>query len=158
MSKIAFKDINKNGVNPTLYDSRNKFDNIDFSCKLETLQTSLRKQDTRNAFSHCITPIQEREQTDSMFGNYYFGSPLSYHLLVSTRPVETGGAAATPSPGFCYLIFFLNWKNSVKVKNSIKLKTSWNSPKVTNISNITIDLDTRDGILSVINCERFSHF
>ena len=107
MSKIAFKDINKNGVNPTLYDSKNKFDNIDFSCKLETLQTSLRNQDTRNAFPNCITPIQEREQTDSMFGNYYFGSPLSYHL-VSTRPVETGGAAATPSPGFCYLIFFLN--------------------------------------------------
>ena len=107
MSKIAFKDINKNRVNPTLYDSKNKFDNIDFSCKLETLQTSLRNQDTRNAFPNCITPIQEREQTDSMFGNYYFGSPLSYHL-VSTRPVETGEAAATPSPGFCYLIFFLN--------------------------------------------------
>ena len=49
-------------------------------------------------------------------------------------------------------------KNSVKVKNSIKLKTSWNSSKVTDISDIAIDRDTRDGILSVINCDRFSHF
>ena len=45
MSKVVCKDINKKGVNPTLYDPRNKFDNIDFSCKLETLETSLRKQD-----------------------------------------------------------------------------------------------------------------
>ena len=49
-------------------------------------------------------------------------------------------------------------KTSVKVKNSTKSKTSWNSSKVIDTSNITFDLDTRDGILSVINCERFSHF
>ena len=45
MRKVVCKDISKKGVNPTLCDSRNKFDNIDFSCKLETLETSLRKQD-----------------------------------------------------------------------------------------------------------------
>ena len=32
----------------------------------------------------------------------------------------------------------------------MKLKASWNSSKIIDISNITIDLDTRDGILSVI--------
>ena len=37
-------------------------------------------------------------------------------------------------------------------------KTSWNSSKVISISNTTIDFSARDGILSVINCERFSHF
>ena len=79
MSKVVCKDMNKKGVDPTLYDPRNKFDNIDFSCKLETLETSLRKQDTRIAFSHCITSVQERELTDSMFGNFYFGFPLPYH-------------------------------------------------------------------------------
>ena len=52
----------------------------------------------------------------------------------------------------------MNWKNSVKVKNSAKFKTSWNSAKVFDISIITFDLDTKDSILSVINCERFSHF
>ena len=80
MSKVFCKDVNKKGINPILYDPRSKFDNIDFSCKLETLETSLRKQDTRIAFSHCITSVQEIELTDFMFGNFYFGSPLSYHL------------------------------------------------------------------------------
>ena len=80
MSKVVCKGINKKGVNPTLYEPINKFDNIEFSCKLETLETSLRKQDTQIAFSHCITSVQERKLTDSMFRNLYFGSPLSYYL------------------------------------------------------------------------------
>ena len=50
MSKVVCKDINKKGVNPTLYDSRNEFDNTDFSCKLETQEISLKKQDTQIAF------------------------------------------------------------------------------------------------------------
>ena len=36
MSKVVFKDINKRGVNPTLYDPINKFGNINISWKLET--------------------------------------------------------------------------------------------------------------------------
>ena len=40
----------------------------------------MREQEIRIAFSHCITSVQERELTDSMFGDFYFGSPLSYHL------------------------------------------------------------------------------
>ena len=68
------------GVNPTLHDQRNKFDSIDFSCKLEKMETSLRKQDKQIAFLHCITSVQERELMDSMFGKFYFGYPLSYHL------------------------------------------------------------------------------
>ena len=39
MSKVVCKDVNKKGVNPTLYDPRSTFDNIDFSCKLGTLET-----------------------------------------------------------------------------------------------------------------------
>ena len=39
MSKAVCKDINKKGGNPTLYDPRNKFDNIDFNCKLEMQET-----------------------------------------------------------------------------------------------------------------------
>ena len=84
MRKFVYKYINKKGVNPTLYDPRNKFDNIDFSCKFETLETSLRKQDERIAFSHCVTSFQKRKLTDSMFGNFCFSSPLLYHL----RPVD----------------------------------------------------------------------
>ena len=80
MSKVVCKDINKKRGQSRLYDPRNKFDNIDFSCKLETLETSLKKQDKRITFSHCITSVQEREPTDSMFGSFYYGSPLSYHL------------------------------------------------------------------------------
>ena len=39
MSKVVCKDVNKKGVNPTLHDPRSTFDNIDFSCKLGTLET-----------------------------------------------------------------------------------------------------------------------
>ena len=38
MSKVFCKDINKRGVNPTLYGQRNKFDTTDFSYKLETME------------------------------------------------------------------------------------------------------------------------
>ena len=37
-------------------------------------------------------------------------------------------------------------------------KTSWNFSKFVDIYNIIIDLDTRDGILIVMNSERFYHF
>ena len=41
-------------------------------------------------------------------------------------------------------------KNSAKSQNQLKLlKVYW-------FYDIIIDLDTRDGILSVINCERFT--
>ena len=43
-------------------------------------------------------------------------------------------------------------------KNSKSYKTSWNSSKFIDIYNIIIDLDTRDGILPVMNSERFSYF
>ena len=72
MSKVVFKDTNKKGFNSTFYDSINKFDNIEFICKSETLEASLKKQDTCVAFSYCITSIQERELTDFMFGNFLF--------------------------------------------------------------------------------------
>ena len=81
MSKAVCKDVNKNGVNPSLYDPRNKFYNIDFSCNPETMEALLRKQDTLIAFSHCIRKRhRERELTDYMLGNFYFDSLLSYYL------------------------------------------------------------------------------
>ena len=70
---------------------------------------------------------------------------------------------------FCAIFHFTtNFFNSWKIQVSKTLegaaasqacgKTSWNSSKVIDSSNISIDLDTRDGVLSVINCERFSLF
>ena len=79
MTKVVLKDINKRGANPTLCDPRNKLGNINISCKLEKLETSSRKQYKQIVFSHCITSVQERPLTNSMFDNFYFGSPLSYH-------------------------------------------------------------------------------
>ena len=85
----------------------------------------------------------------------YMNNPSNINKI---RPIETKGAGElqppTPPPPphpQIFATFHFSWieKNSVKVKNS---------SKVTDISNITIDLDTRDGILSVIYCERFSHF
>ena len=82
MSKAVCKDIHKKGDNPE--DFMTQEINLTmlslvvnlkhFSCKIETLETSLRNQDTRIVFSHCITSLQERELTDSMFGNFYFGN------------------------------------------------------------------------------------
>ena len=60
MRKVVCKDINEKGVNLTLYDPRNKFGNINFSYRLETQETQLRKEDTRLTFSHCITSIQKK--------------------------------------------------------------------------------------------------
>ena len=45
---------------------------------VETQEISFRKEDTRIAFSHCITLVQERELTDFMLGNLYFGSLFLY--------------------------------------------------------------------------------
>ena len=103
---------NKKGVNPALYDPRNKFDNIDLSCKLEALETSLRKQDIRIAFPNCITSVQERELMDSVFGNFYFGSPLSYHLQ---------------AVGFSYKVLS-NIKNEHMVSFGCKSRISFNLP------------------------------
>ena len=60
---VICRDINKKGINPTRYDPRNKFDNINFNCKLETLEASLRKQDTRIVFFalHYLSP---KKRTD----------------------------------------------------------------------------------------------
>ena len=49
-------------------------------------------------------------------------------------------------------------KNSVKVKYSAKLRNQLKLLKSYCAYNITIDLDTRDGILSAMNSERPSHF
>ena len=80
----------------------------------------------------------------------YINNPSNINKI---RPVESKGAGGLQPPlppGFLLpCVFHELKKNNVKVKNS---------SKVTDISNITIDFDTRDGILSVIYCERFSHF
>ena len=60
---VICRDINKKGINPTRYDPRNKFGNINFNCKLETLEASLRKQDARIVFFalHYLSP---KKRTD----------------------------------------------------------------------------------------------
>ena len=69
------------------------------------------------------------------------------------------GERGCSPPRFLLPFIFHELKKIVlKWKNSIKLKPSWNSSKVTDISNTAIDLDTRDDILSVIYRERSSHF
>ena len=78
---VICRDINKKGINPTRYDPRNKFDNINFNCKLETLEASLRKQEHVLFFSHCIISVQKRELTDSMLSYLYLDSPQSYHFF-----------------------------------------------------------------------------
>ena len=62
MSKAICKDINKKVVNSTLFDPRIKFNNINFNCKLETLESLVRKQGTPIVFSHCITSVQEERE------------------------------------------------------------------------------------------------
>ena len=59
---------------------------------------------------------------------------------------------------FAKLCFSLLKKIMLKSKIVHNYKTSWNFSKFIDIYNIIIDLGTRDGILIVINSERFSHF
>ena len=68
---------------------------------------------------------------------------------------KEGGEAGRPPPRFLLTSIFDELKNSVKVKNSTKLD---DFSKFIDIYNIIIDLDARDGILSVMNSEGFSHF
>ena len=79
MSKVIWKYINKKGVNPILYDPRSSFDNIDLVVNLEHWKLHWESKKHELHF-HTASPVQERELTKSMFGDFYFGSPLSYHL------------------------------------------------------------------------------
>ena len=81
MTKVVLKDINKRGANSTLCDPRNKFGNINISCKLEKLETSLRKQYKQIVFSHCITSVQERPLTNSTLITFILA--LLCHITIS---------------------------------------------------------------------------
>ena len=69
-------------------------------------------------------------------------------------PIEIGGGWQILANLYFYQLsvekIVLKWK---LVNN---LKTNRNSSKAIDISNITIELDTRDGILLIINWKRFS--
>ena len=65
MSKAICKDINKKVVNSTLFDPRNKFNNINFNCKLETLESLVRKQGTPIVFSRCITALPQSRKKEN---------------------------------------------------------------------------------------------
>ena len=56
--------------------------------------------------------------------------------------------------------FYFSWLKKVVLKSKIvqNYKTSSNFSKFIDIYKIIIDLGTRDGILTVMNSERFSHF
>ena len=71
----------------------------------------------------------------------YIFSNLKFVLsTMRFRPVETGGAGGLESPQIFANLYF-SWieKNSAKVRNSTKFKTSWNPSKVFDISVITFD-------------------
>ena len=69
------------------------------------------------------------------------------------------GAEELQPPRFFLTAIFDELKKIVlKWKIVQSYKTSWNSSKFIDIYNIIIDLDTRDGILSVMNSDRFSLF
>ena len=76
------------------------------------------------------------------------------------RPVETGGAGeGLQSPRYLLnSIFYELKKNVLKRKIVQNYKASQNSSKFIDIYNIIIELNIRWYILSVMNCERFSHF
>ena len=81
MGKSIFKNLNKRDIGSTLYDPRNNHDEEMFNERLEILESSLKNQHKNIAFAHCITSKENRLTESTMFGNFFIGSPLSYHLL-----------------------------------------------------------------------------
>ena len=80
------------------------------------------------------------------------------NIFMQARRIRGSWGGAEAPQIFANVYFSWIEKSSFKVKNSTNLKTSWNFSKVFDISIITFDLNTRDSILSVISCERFSRF
>ena len=74
----------------------------------------------------------------------------------SIRSVETGGAEAGRAAAKSYFWWIEKIVSQWKIVQNYK--TSWNSSKFIDVYNISVDLETRDGILSAINSERFSNF
>ena len=51
-----------------------------FEDKLTNLEQSLANQNKKIGFSHCFVSSKNRLKQNTMFGQFYFGSPLSYQL------------------------------------------------------------------------------
>ena len=83
---------------------------------------------------------------------------LPINTQVHRNRGDWGGAAAHCPQIFAK--FYFSWLKKVVLKSKIvqNYKTSWNFSKFINIYNIVTDLDTRDGILIVLNSIKFSHF
>ena len=82
-------------------------------------------------------------------------SPVS--MKQQARRKRGGRGAAAPQIFANFYFWWIEKKIVLKWKIVQNYKTSWNSSKFIDIYNIAIDLDTRDGVLSVMNPERFSH-
>ena len=79
--------------------------------------------------------------------------------LIKYRPIERGPGGPAAPPRFLLTSIFDKLKKTVlKQKIVQSYKTSWNSSKFIDIYNIIIDLDTRGGILPVMNSKRFFSF
>ena len=74
------KRVTRKGINCTLYDPRINFDHDKFTSRYIEMQQKLRNTDERIGFAHCITPIEQQTLSETKYGVFTFGSPLSYHL------------------------------------------------------------------------------
>ena len=78
----------------------------------------------------------------------------------NTKILKYGPVARRNRGWQIFAKFYFSWLKKVVLKSKIvqNYKTSSNFSKCIDIYNIIIDLGTRDGILTVMNSERFSHF
>ena len=114
---------------------------------------NIEKQKNRNIFCYQTTNFLK------IWSSFLVTRKYKEKIKVQARRNCCRVAAPYPPSRLLLSCIFHELKKIVlKWKNDIKLKTSWNSSKVTDISNIIIDLDTRDGILSVINCDEIFTF
>jgi len=82
MSTTIKKQINKHGINSTLFDPRINHDNTTFQKDILQFKNKLQNEDCRIGFAHCIPDSVNYVKTK--FGQFPLGSPLSFHL----QPIE----------------------------------------------------------------------
>ena len=82
MSTSIQKNVNKKGINCTLYDPRINYNSSAYSDRLQKMTEDLRNIDKRIGFPTCVTPLKKRTSSSTKYREFFFGSPLSYQLLM----------------------------------------------------------------------------